>query len=289
MSSEQPSVIALPNGSIRLFVDARTDVGMTRKVNEDSMLSNAPVFVVADGMGGHARGHAASQAAVRVFTEHIVAGLPTTPEQVLDAIHSSNDAVRDLSNIGDSGTAVAGTTLTGIAFVDAGDATDGEDVGLSAGDSGYHWMVFNVGDSRVYRWDGRTLEQQSVDHSAVQEMVDAGILSAEDAEQHPERNVITRALGAEDTVDVDVWLTPARHGSTFLICSDGLTKELDRSEISAIFARRTARDDFSGIAEELVDAALDAGGRDNVSVIVVRADVGESRERTGVIPPGVSL
>lgn len=291
VASERSSVITLRNGSIRLFVDVRTDVGMVRKMNEDSVLSHAPVFLVADGMGGHARGDAASQAAVRVFTEHIDAGRPTTPEQVLDAIHSSNDAVRDLSNIGDSGTAVSGTTLTGIAFVDAGEEVDGDVAHetMAAGQHGFHWMIFNVGDSRVYRWNGRVLEQQSVDHSAVQEMVDAGIISAEDAEQHPERNVITRALGAEDTVDVDVWLTPAREGSTFLICSDGLTKELDRSEISAIFARRTARDNFDGIAEELVDAALEAGGRDNVSVIVVRADVGERGERTGTIPPGVSL
>lgn len=266
MATNRPGTITLSNGEIELFVDSRSDIGMVRKVNEDTLLALAPVFLVADGMGGHARGDAASQAAARVFSEHIAPAAPTTPEQVLDAIHSSNDAVRDLSSIGDSGTAVSGTTLTGVALVDAGDPD-------SLGESGYHWMVFNVGDSRVYRWDGRVLRQHSVDHSAVQEMVDAGIISAEDAEQHPERNVITRALGAEDTVDVDVWLMPATGTATFLICSDGLTKELDRSEISAIFARHESSADFSGIADELVDAALDAGGRDNVSVIVVRGDV----------------
>lgn len=266
MATEQAGAMTLPNGTIDLFVESRSDIGMVRKVNEDSLLALAPVFLVADGMGGHARGDAASQSAARVFSEHIVPAAPTTPEQVLDAIHSSNDAVRDLSNIGDSGTAVSGTTLTGVALVDAGDPE-------SAGESGLHWMIFNVGDSRVYRWDGRVLRQHSVDHSAVQEMVDAGVISAEDAEQHPERNVITRALGAEDTVDVDVWLLPASGIATFLICSDGLSKELDRSEISAIFARHEATGDFTGIADELVDAALEAGGRDNVSVVVVRSNL----------------
>lgn len=260
MATDQPSTIVLPSGALALVVEARSDVGLVRKVNEDSLLAAPPVFLVADGMGGHARGDAASQVVTGVFTEHIVPGVLTTPEQVLDAIHSANDAVRDLSDAGDSGTAVAGTTLTGVALVDGDDENE------------YGWMVFNVGDSRVYSWDGRVLEQQSVDHSAVQVMVDAGLISAEDAEQHPERNVITRALGAEDTVDVDVWLSSPSEHSTFLICSDGLTKELDRSEITAIFARREARGDFSGIADELVDAAVEHGGRDNVSVVVVRTD-----------------
>ncbi|WP_233279268.1 PP2C family protein-serine/threonine phosphatase [Microterricola pindariensis] len=262
MAIDQPSPFALPSGTLDLFVEARGDVGAVRKVNEDSLLAAAPVFLVADGMGGHAKGDAASQAVVQVFAEHIAPGVLTTPEQVLDAIHSANDAVRDLSTVGDSGTAVAGTTLTGVALVDAGPDEEGES---------YRWMVFNVGDSRVYGWDGRVLRQQSVDHSAVQEMVDAGLISAEDAEQHPERNVITRALGAEDSVDVDVWLNQPREYGTYLVCSDGLSKELERSEISAIFARHEAQGDFTGIADELVEAALEAGGSDNVSVVVVRA------------------
>lgn len=269
VAPDQPIAFTLPGGTLELFVEARSDVGAVRRVNEDSLLAAAPVFLVADGMGGHAKGDAASQAAAHVFTEHIEPGRLTTPEQVLDAIHSANDAVRDLSTAGDSGTAVAGTTLTGVALVDAGPDADAD--AEAGGQNDYRWMVFNVGDSRVYGWDGRVLRQQSVDHSAVQEMVDAGLISPEDAEQHPERNVITRALGAEDSVDVDVWLNrPAEYG-TYLVCSDGLTKELERSEISAIFARHEATGEFAGIADELVDAALAAGGRDNVSVVVVRA------------------
>ena len=99
-------------------------------------------------------------------------------------------------------------------------------------------MVFNIGDSRVYSWDGRTLEQLSVDHSAVQELVDAGLISAEDAERHPDRNVITRALGADEFVDPDVWLIPATGRQVFLICSDGLSKEVDDEQLAAHPRRR---------------------------------------------------
>jgi serine/threonine protein phosphatase PrpC len=231
---------------------------MVRKANEDSLRAQAPVFLVADGMGGHARGDAASQTVVRVFEEHIESGAPSTPERILDAIHSSNDAVRDLSTAGDVGTAVSGTTLAGIAFVDAG------------ADSGCQWMVFNVGDSRVYSWVGDRLHPVTVDHSAVQEMVDAGLLDPQHAESHPERNVITRAIGADEYVDADVWLLPAAKHQAFLICSDGLTKELDDDQIARLLASHTGEDGPS-TADVLVEAALVNGGHDNVSVVVVRA------------------
>lgn len=258
------------DGSVARFVfSARTDVGLVRSVNEDSFMAQCPVFLVADGMGGHARGDLASQTVVGVFDEHIEADVPSTPERILDAIHSSNDAVRDLSSADDFGAAVSGTTLAGVAFVDAGD------------NEGFHWMAFNVGDSRIYTWDGRTLEQLSVDHSAVQEMVDAGLVSAADAEKHPERNVITRAVGAAEFVDADVWLLPASGRHAFLICSDGLTKELDSDEIARILA--THDDSGEGtpsLADELVDAALERGGRDNVSVIFIESVVGTTPEDT---------
>lgn len=255
-------VIALPAGTARFVFSARSDVGFVRRVNEDSILAQSPVFLVADGMGGHARGDAASQTVVRVFDEHIERDRPSTPERILDAIHSANDAVRELSAVDDYGIMVSGTTLAGVAFVDAGDGV------------GFHWMVFNVGDSRIYTWDGHTLEQLSVDHSAVQEMVDAGLLSARDAEHHPERNIITRALGADEFVDADVWLVPASGRHAFLICSDGLTKELDNAQIARLL---TARDSAPGTkrfpADVLVDAALERGGRDNVSVVFVESEV----------------
>lgn len=260
MSDDGEDVVPLPRGSAVIAHSAQTDVGRVRSVNEDSFLAEAPVYLVADGMGGHARGDAASRAVVDTFRRHLEAGRPSTPEQVLDAIHSSNDAVRALTEEGEEGTAVAGTTLTGVALVDAG-----------AG-AGFHWMVFNIGDSRVYAWDGRTLEQLSVDHSAVQELVDAGLLRADEAERHPERNVITRAIGADDVVDPDVWLLPATGRQVFLICSDGLSKEVDDQRLADILAGDTGH--AAGLAGELVDAALEHGGRDNVTVIVVESELG---------------
>jgi serine/threonine protein phosphatase PrpC len=247
---------------VHLTFSARTDVGSVRKINEDSVLAQSPVFLVADGMGGHAQGEVASQTVLRVFDEHIARDLSSTPERILDAIHSSNDAVRDLSAVDDYGTAVSGTTLAGIALVDAGDEV------------GFHWMVFNVGDSRVYTWTDGVLTQLSVDHSAVQEMVDAGLISVEEAQKHPERNVITRAIGADEFVDADVWLLPAVGTQTFLICSDGLTKELDDESIGRLLATGTGVDAAGrSVADLLVDEAIERGGRDNVSVVFVESSV----------------
>ncbi|WP_241981174.1 PP2C family protein-serine/threonine phosphatase [Cryobacterium algoritolerans] len=258
----------LPSTLVRFSFSAHSDVGLERRINEDSFMAQAPVFLVADGMGGHAHGDVASQTVARVFEEHIERGAPSTPERILDAIHSSNDAVRDLSAVDDFGTAVSGTTLAGVAFVDAGD------------DVGFHWMAFNIGDSRVYTWDGHTLAQLSVDHSAVQEMVDAGLITAESAEQHPERNVITRAVGADEFVDADVWLIPASGRHSFLVCTDGLTKELGHAEIAGLLA---THDESSAtgrsIAEVLVDAALAHGGHDNVTVVYVESVLGDPETR----------
>src|SRR5690606_9407700 len=154
-------------------------------------------------------------------------------------------------------------TLTGVAIVDL----DG---------AGAHWMTFNVGDSRTYQWDGRRLEQQSVDHSAVQELVASGVIDASEAASHPQRNVVTRALGADDEVEPDVWLVPLRGHQTFLLCSDGLTKELDDDEIARIIAfhdQQSAREpDGPTLPERLVGAAIAAGGRDNVTVVIVESE-----------------
>lgn len=255
--------MTLPDSTVRFAFSARSDIGSVRKVNEDSVLAQSPVYFVADGMGGHAQGDVASQTVVRVFDEHIEQDVPSTPERILDAIHSSNDAVRDLSAIDDYGTAVSGTTLAGVAFVDAGDGV------------GFHWMAFNIGDSRIYTWDGRALAQLSVDHSAVQEMVDAGLISAQDAERHPERNVITRAIGADEFVDADVWLLPAAGPHAFLICSDGLTKELEPGDIARIIVAHPGEAaDGRTLADVLVDEAVARGGRDNVSVVFVESFLG---------------
>ncbi|WP_243695172.1 PP2C family protein-serine/threonine phosphatase [Agromyces protaetiae] len=260
MPADAEQTLELPGGRVLIAASARSDVGRVRHVNEDSFLAETPVFLVADGMGGHARGDAASQAVVATFRRHLEFGRVSTPEQVLDAIHTANDAVRALSDDGDEGTSVAGTTLAGVALVDAG-----------AG-QGVRWMVFNIGDSRVYSWDGRTLLQVSVDHSAVQELMDAGLLDPSEAERHPDRNVITRAIGADAYVEPDVWLLPTTGRQTFLVCSDGLTKELDLAGIAHVLACGTSPD---GRASELVDAALAAGGRDNVTAVVVESTIGD--------------
>jgi len=250
------SDLVLATERLHLLFSAASDIGLVRTVNEDSFLAASPVYLVADGMGGHARGEVASQTVVRVFDEHIERDLPSTPERILDAIHSSNDAVHDLSTAEDYGSAVAGTTLAGVAIVDAGEGT------------GLCWMAFNIGDSRIYTWDGQTLRQLSVDHSAAQAMIDAGLLRAEDAETWPERNVITRAVGLDDHADADVWLIPIDTSQTFLICSDGLSNELASDEMARIFA---ASDPDGNVAETLVAAALARRGRDNITAIVVES------------------
>jgi serine/threonine protein phosphatase PrpC len=239
-------------------VSARTDVGAVRHVNEDSLLAEDPVFVVADGMGGHARGDLASRTAVESLGRTIQPGTRPTPDEVIRAIDEANAAVRSLSGADESGAAVAGTTLAGVVRVRVPE--------LAA----EQWMVVNVGDSRVYSWDGRELRQLTVDHSAVQELVDAGLITEQQAAVHPERNVITRALGAEDFVDTDSTLIPEAGRQTFLVCSDGLTRELSDERIAQLLAEGPADP-----AAALVQAAVAAGGHDNVTVLVVESVNGE--------------
>ncbi|MFC4243534.1 PP2C family protein-serine/threonine phosphatase [Gryllotalpicola reticulitermitis] len=241
----------------RLEVSAHTETGRVRAINEDSFLAADPMFFVADGMGGHSFGDRASQAAIAALAARVPAGSDPSPDDVREAVASANYAVRDLSEPEDRGAARAGTTLTGVARV--------------ATDTGPHWMVVNIGDSRVYSWDGRALEQVTVDHSAVQELLDTGAITPEQAMYHPERNVITRALGADDIVEPDVWVLPATGTRTFMICSDGLTKELSDQLIASILAGDVIFGDEpeGSIAPQLVEAADVAGGHDNITVIVL--------------------
>ncbi len=273
MSVEVRHEFALPGATVRFRYSGHSDRGVVRRINEDSFLMAAPLFVVADGMGGHAQGDMASQAAIATFVDSFPGEGPASASRVLETIRLANDAVLSLSADSDDG-ALSGTTLTGVAFVDVD----------SAGN--YHWMAFNVGDSRSYSWDGRTLSQLSVDHSAVQELIDSGALTKADAERHPHRNVVTRALGADDTVDADIWLMPVRARQTFLLCSDGLTKELGDDEIARIIVfhdaenlRDTDRPPLT-LAERLVNAAVAAGGSDNITVVVVESEmVGTGTQR----------
>jgi serine/threonine protein phosphatase PrpC len=259
---QSTTVIPLPSGAARLVVSAQSAVGAVRAVNEDSFLAATPLFVVADGMGGHERGDRASQTVVAVLQEQIPAGTLPTPAMVLTAITDANVAVRSLT--GDNGQRlVSGTTLAGLALVESQEGS-------------VHWMAFNVGDSRIYSWNGRLLEQLSVDHSAVQELIDAGQLTELAARSHPERNVITRAVGAEELVDADVWLLPIGGAQSFILCSDGLTKELDDTAIARLLAEYgsdAAAIPAATIADALVEAANRAGGKDNITVVVLDSSV----------------
>jgi PPM family protein phosphatase len=238
-----------------IAMSAATDVGHVRQVNEDSYLAVHPIYAVADGMGGHAFGDQASQSAVLALAS--LADTMATPATVLAAIAAANESVAALTS-GEE-TLVAGTTLTGVALVHAG-------VPLRE-----HWMAFNIGDSRVYSWDGRDLRQVTVDHSAVQELVDAGELAPDEAHSHPERNVITRALGVTVDAEADVWLIPVGGAQTFVVCSDGLSKEVTDSRIAQTLAEHSNED--VSMAQALVQLALDSGGKDNVTVVVLSSAV----------------
>lgn len=211
------------------------------------MLASPPVFVVADGMGGHDAGDVASRVAVEEF-RHLVGRPVTTADEVHACIWRVAERLRREVAPGRT----AGTTIAGAA--------------LANHDGAAYWLVFNVGDSRVYRWTDGVLDQISVDHSLVQEYVDAGHLTSEEARTHPERHVITRAVGTGSPPEPDYWMLPATASDRIVVCSDGLTSELDDVRLAEVLA---AVPDPQAAAEALVDAALGAGGHDNVSVVVV--------------------
>jgi serine/threonine protein phosphatase PrpC len=233
-------VVALEWGSC-------TNVGNIRTVNEDSLLASDPVFVVADGMGGHDGGDVASSIAVTTLASLCDRGAVDSAT-IVDTIGTANALIHQKS----LGTARGmGTTLTGlIAAQTLGGAS---------------LMVVNVGDSRTYRQRNGHLSQVTVDHSQVQELIDAGLLDKEHAATHPERNVVTRALGVDPHVDVDIVPLLVEPGDRFLVCSDGLSGELAEPVIEA----ELAHDGPSAVAARLVDLVLQGPARDNVSVIVV--------------------
>jgi len=242
-----------PGEQVALSFAAVSDVGLRRHANEDSVIVRPPVFAVADGMGGHAAGDLASAAVVARLAE--LAGRDgVDAERVAAALTT---AAQDIDGLAEDIPRGVGTTVTG-AVLDL---------------RGPSFGVFNVGDSRVYSYLDDRLVQLTVDHSVVQELIDAGMLSLEDAERHPESNVITRALGFREVPRPDFWSIPLQPGLRLLICSDGLTRELTTTQLrTELGAGRPA----GATAQALVDAALEAGGRDNVTVVIV--DVLESPE-----------
>ena len=240
-----------------------------RAVNEDALLAYPPVFLVADGMGGHDAGDVASRLAVEEFAQ--LAGRASASA---DDVHAC--FTRTATRIRESFEGRAGgTTVAGVAVAEH--------------EGGAYWLVFNVGDSRVYRWAGDELTQISVDHSVVQELVDSGELAPGDIAAHPERHVLTRALGSGPAPEPDYWLIPAGPFDRLLMCSDGLTREVPDALIAEVLGRYG---DPQEAAQVLVRLAIDAGGHDNVSTVVVdvatTAGVGNDVHTT--LPrPGVDL
>ncbi len=219
-----------------------------RQVNEDSYLALPPIFAVADGMGGHGAGDIASRFAIDSLRACVTLR-PLFVEAVLAALEEANRIIieRDAADR-------MGTTVTGLAALE------------TAG--GDHLMVFNIGDSRVYRLSGGHLVQVTTDHSEVQELLRAGVIDREQARVHPRRNIITRALGSDPVLRAEHWLLPPVGGDRYLICSDGLYGELPDELILPLLAAG----DAERAAASLVAAANDAGGRDNVTVIVADVD-----------------
>jgi serine/threonine protein phosphatase PrpC len=238
--------------SLRIADEAvRTDTGRQRSANEDSLFTDAPLFVVADGMGGAQAGEVASKAAAESFSHGLPTGAP--PERVLEeTIEGANRTIHELARKDPSLTGM-GTTITA-AIVDL----DSEEVALG-----------HVGDSRAYRLRGGRFEQLTRDHSLVEEMRRKGQLTDAQAEDHPQRSIITRALGPEPEVQVDLQTVPAQDGDVFLICSDGLTTMLDDEQIARILARATS---LQSAVRALVDEANRAGGRDNITVVAFRLE-----------------
>jgi protein phosphatase len=214
------------------------------------MLAEFPVFVVADGMGGHAAGEVASGLASSEFRS-LAGSSSLTIEQVSTAIDRANGAIVDAAR-SDAQLEGMGTTLVGMALV--------ED------NSQELWLAFNIGDSRLYRMFNSVLELVTTDHSEVQELVEEGAISVGDARHHSHRNVITRALGIESSAVPDFWLLPPVPGERFLLCSDGLTGEVNDQEIAALLQAET---NPLVAATRLVEQAVASGGRDNVTVVVI--------------------
>jgi len=236
------------NAGIRLSWAAVTDVGLRRAANEDSYIAAPPIFAIADGMGGHLAGDRASAAVVSRLADARGADF-LAPEAVERALELATD---DIEIISDGSELGVGTTVTGAVLT------------LRNGEP--YFAVFNIGDSRVYLYDRDTLEQVTVDHSLVQQLVDTGVITRAQAHNHPEGNVITRAVGFQSQPTPDYWLLPLRTGMRLLVCSDGLTGEIEDDGLSThLAAGLPARE----TAEALVEAALAQGGRDNVTVLVV--------------------
>lgn len=242
---------------IVLRAGGASHVGRQRTINQDSfvLLPDRNLWVVADGMGGHQGGEVASQLAVETLQ---VSYRDASAESLLDAIAVANHRIRN-SGEADPALQGMGTTVVAAALI-------APEPGADADAAPTQLLIANVGDSRAYLHRAGELTQLTEDHSVVADLVRDGRISAEEAEVHPQRNIVTRVLGIYETVDVDLWPVDPVEGDRYLLCSDGLFNEVGADQISAVLRRL---DDPQEVAEELVRLANDGGGRDNITVVVL--------------------
>ena len=225
-----------------------THAGRVRRKNEDAYYAEPPLFAVADGMGGALAGELASRIAVQALGELVEEG--SDEERLASTVRLANRRVAERAT-SDPRASGMGSTVTA-ALV------------------GPRSVAFaHVGDSRAYLWRAGALTRLSDDHSLVAEWVKAGALAPEEAALHPQRSVITRALGADWQVDVDTWTMPARAGDVILLCTDGLTGFVDEAAIASTLAEN---DDLDTVVNALVDAANAAGGEDNITAVAMRLE-----------------
>jgi PPM family protein phosphatase len=265
---------------------ARTDTGRQRRENEDNSYVRVPLFVVADGMGGAQAGEVASALAVEAFQRGLIdpdGDHPTAERRLVERVQAANRRIYEAAQAERERSGM-GTTLTAV-YVDDSNLT-----------------VAHVGDSRAYIFRDGDLTRVTHDHSLVEELMRRGKLTPEQAAEHPQRSIITRALGIEPEVEVDTWTYPGKAGDVVLLCSDGLTSMVDEHVIEEILR---ADSDLERVAETLIHAANEAGGRDNITVVLFRlvavdgpaiagdgaaADAGTENEQTvvGMTPPPVA-
>jgi PPM family protein phosphatase len=236
----------------------RSDTGRQRRENEDSAYAASPLFVVADGMGGAQAGEVASRIAIEVFQGGLD-GAGSPEERLAERVQTANRQIHQRSRT-EAGREGMGTTLTA-AYVDDGQLA-----------------IAHVGDSRAYLFRDGQLTRLTQDHSLVDELVRRGKLTEEQAAEHPQRSIITRALGPEPDVEIDTFTYPVRAGDVLLLCSDGLTSMISEQDVTRVLASTEDLDEAAGV---LIKEANDAGGRDNITVVLFRVEeVGQgSRQR----------
>jgi len=236
-----------------LHVNALSDVGLVRKDNEDNYLVSPErgLFVVADGMGGHVGGQIASTLAIQTIDQYLALSLleTMTPAEILtEALLRANKAIYDHAQ--EQQYFGMGTTLTAALFHQ---------------NSLY---IAHIGDSRAYLLRGEELTLLTQDHSYVNELFQSGTLTLEEAQNHPQRNILTRALGTKEQTEVDVYNVPVQPGDMLLLCTDGLYTQVPAEEIRQVISQSGS--DLKTVVRKLVNLALERGGNDNITVVLVQ-------------------